>query len=136
MSDTPQLYDNLCGKLKHYVSSTLGAPSKEESDSLYEMRTRVCTEIIASSLTDALYWAYKEQGEIQLRDCLLPDNLGRIERAWHKDMILTGLSQEQVEDLLRKFGEGEISDKLELPVGLYVKRVGEGYELRKSEEVK
>lgn len=95
----------------------------------------ICTDIIASDWSEVLRGAYKENNEqpVRLRDCLLPDNLRRYERAWHLDIDRTGLSQEQIEDMLRKFGQKEISDKLELPWGGYVKRVGAGYELRKSD---
>lgn len=107
-----------------YVASTLDLSVSTE------LRTRVYTQEIAATWSETLRWAYKEQGKIGLRDCLLPDKLGRAERAWTFIISRMGFSQEQVEDLLKQFGQEEITDKLGLPWGGYVKRVGNSYELR------
>ncbi len=107
-----------------YVASTLDLGVSTE------LRTKVYTQEIAATWSETLRWAYKEQGKIGLRDCLLPDKLGRAERAWTFTINRMGFSQEQVEDLLKQFGQEEITDKLGLPWGGYVKRVGNSYELR------
>lgn len=94
------------------------------------VRIKVATELIATSWSEALRWVYKEQGEVQLRDYLLPDNLGSGRASWDLNLSLFGLNQAQIEDLLRNFGEKEIPDSIDLPWGGYVQRVVDGYELR------
>ena len=134
--DTKELYDLLAEEAADekimelliagfYVASNPLDPSVST-----ELRTQVYTQEIAATWSETLRWAYKEQGKIGLRDCLLPDKLGRAERAWTFTINRMGFSQEQVEDLLKQFGREEITDKLDLSWGGYVKRVGNSYELR------
>ena len=99
------------------------------------VQIKVRTELIAVSWSEALRWAYKEQGGVQLRDYLLPENLGRAEAAWNSNLNRFGLSQEQIENLLRTFGQKEISESLELPWGGSVRRVGDNYELRGPKQI-
>ena len=117
--------------LEGELSSLFDAP---EPYALRTTQIKVATELIATSWSEALRWVYKEQGEVQLRDYLLPDNLGSGRASWDLNLSLFGLNQAQIEDLLRNFGEKEIPDSIDLPWGGYVQRVVDGYELRGSKQ--
>jgi len=90
---------------------------------------KIRTEILISSLSETLRWAYKN-GEQPLRDCLLPINLGRTERAWNTSMEQIGCTQEEIEKVLLKFGKNEILDRLKFPFGGHVLRTENGYVLK------
>lgn len=120
---------------------------KEPSDSkeldsrlkaLKEGRIRLNTEIIAASLSQTLEWTLEDNDKdvIQLRDCLLPNEIPEEIKAWWSDdggigIDRTGLLKEQVESLLRNFGREEIAYCLELPWDGYISRATNGYELRR-----
>ncbi|MDP3697994.1 MAG: hypothetical protein Q8R47_00250 [Nanoarchaeota archaeon] len=127
-------YDSLCDKLEPYVASAFDTRTFE-SNTLRLLRIKVSTELIVVSWSEALRWAYKEQGEVQLCDYLLPDNLGRGRESWNSNISRFDLSQELLEDLLKKFGQKEIIDNIELPWGGYVRRVEDNFELRGPKQI-
>ncbi len=96
------------------------------------IRVEFATESITSSLSEVLRRASTEYETVQLRDCLLPHNLGRSERPWRSTLSQIGISQEQTENLLRRFGQEQMTSGMELPWGGYVMKEGNRFTLYKS----
>lgn len=96
------------------------------------IRLKAGTECIASSWSETLRLLYKERGEIQLRDCLLPEELGGASSPWNNELSRFGFNHEQVENILRNFGQQEVKNSVELPWGGYVIRVADGFKLSES----
>ena len=96
------------------------------------VRHKVCTEFIANAWSETLRRLYKERGEIELRDCLLPEEIGGASSAWNFELSRFGFNHKQVENILRSFGQQEIMDSIELPWGGYVIRVVDGFKLSGS----
>ncbi len=144
-------YDNLCDKLEPYVVPIVDFISEKESkkcaaeeatdktledeflppdpSALRIIRLKVGTELIATAWSETLRILYKERGEIELRDCLLPEELGSASSSWNSDLSRFGFNHEQVENILRNFGQQEITNSVELPWGGYVIRVADGFKL-------
>ena len=109
--------------------------STDELESLRMVWIMIAIELIPISWSEALRWTYKKQGEVQLQNYLLPENLGSAEEAWNSNLSRFSLKQEQIKDLLRTFGQKEITDSIELPWGGYVQRVGDNYKLRGPKQI-
>lgn len=144
-------YDTLCDKLEPYVASIIDFISEEDSKkyaaeeatgkaledeflppdpyTLRMVRLKVGTELIANAWSETLRLLYKERGEIQLRDCLLPEELGSASSPWNNELSRFGFNHEQVENILRNFGQQEVTTSVELPWGGYVIRVADGFKL-------
>lgn len=144
MEKKKELYDGLCDRLRPYITSALDelpAEMRAENNDIFstgapealrELEITIATQIVTSSLIDVLYWASKECDSVTLRDCLLPEDLGEMKEAWEKDLGLTGFSTARVEELLRTFGQEQISDCLEVPVAGYIIKDEQGFALYKS----
>ncbi|MFH0752027.1 MAG: hypothetical protein V1914_00330 [archaeon] len=109
------------------IRDSFSSPSPE---GLEKTRVRLETEMFTACWYETLRWSAKGKEVVKLRDCLLPEDLGRHKRAWDPTMIQLDFSQKEAEGILRKFGEEEIAYCLELPGGSYISRATGGYELR------
>lgn len=98
-------------------------PNKE---SIIQARRKIATELIVTSWTEVLRWAAKGHENVRLRDCLLPENLGRAKRAWVMNTSCLGLTQEQIENLLRDFAKAELEKGIRLPWGGFVTKDADG----------
>ena len=154
-------YDTLCDKLEPYVAPIVNRITEEKKYAAEEatdktledeflppwpyddflppdprilriLRLKVGTELIASAWSETLRILYKERGEIELRDCLLPEELEGASSSWNSDLSRFGFNHEQVENILRNFGQQEITNSVELPWGGYVIRVADRFKLSES----
>lgn len=98
-------------------------PSKE---SIIQTRRKIATASIIVSWSEVLRWAAKGHEKVRLRDCLLPENLGRAKHAWDMDTGRLGLTQEQIENLLRDFAKAELEKGIQLTWGGFVTKDAEG----------
>ena len=154
-------YDTLCDKLEPYVAPIVNLITEEKKYAAEEatdktledeflppwpyddflppdprilriLRLKVGTELIASAWSETLRILYKERGEIELRDCLLPEELEGASSSWNSDLSRFGFNHEQVENIIRNFGQQEITNSVELPWGGYVIRVADRFKLSES----
>lgn len=105
----------------------------ERSD-VEEEWLKLCVDILATTWSETLNLTSKGQNTLRLRDCLLPENLGRAERAWNVNTNRLGLTQEQIENLLRNFAKAELEKGIQLPWGGFVTRDTDGPVLISSKE--
>jgi hypothetical protein len=132
-------YTELYQRLMPYVNSALDSLDKDELGTIIgqsdtnapkNARIQVVTEVIAVTWSGVLHQIYNKQGETQLREYLLPDNLGPAEQTWNINLGRTDLSQKLVKDILQKFSQKELP--IELPWGGYVTKVEDSYKLTKN----
>lgn len=99
---------------------------------LKNVRLNIATQVIASSWSETLRYVSKSYEKVKLRDCLLPDNLGKSQHALDTNMKQIGFSQNNIEDLLRNFGQKELNNGLSLPWGGYLVKIQDIFELYMS----
>jgi hypothetical protein len=121
--------ENVCDKLKEglrpYVKQKYdlykGVSNFNGVEGYDEIRLETSLNIIASSWSEVLRWAYKDEEKVELSDCLMPKSVPkRARKAWDVNISRLCFSQDNVEDILRDYGRDK--DTIDLPFGARVIR--------------
>jgi len=124
---------NLLDKLRpHIISAFKDLPDIPKEPDLLGSQIEFSTQAIIGGWSEVLRWGYENNNNqtLKLNDYLLPPITKEDKRYWDEVIQQSFFSEEQVEKILRKFGQEEISDRLDLPWDGYVKKVGDQYEVR------
>lgn len=125
--DEKAKWSDFSERLRPYIDSAV--PYTEEK--LREITVERKCQTICSMLSECLRWAYENNNyqTVQLNNSLIPSLEPEDKHYWDCSVKTCGFSNEQIETILKEFGEKEITkDKpLNLIWGGYIKREDNGY---------